>query len=66
MGIRNLARIHEKEIIGKPKNFSSSVSVCALLAHCFAFENQTLRQRSFLLLDIGVESDLPAIQVASL
>lgn len=57
MGIRNLARIHEKEIIGKPKNFSGSVSVCALLAHCFAFENQTLRQRSFLLLDIGVESD---------
>lgn len=25
MGIRNLARIHEKEIIGKPKNFGLSL-----------------------------------------
>lgn len=41
MGIRNLARIHEKEIIGKPKTFLAQYSVCALLEHCSAFENQT-------------------------
>ena len=66
MGIRNLARIHEKEIIGKPKTFFGSVlRVCSARALFCLRESNFVRSLSFLL-GIGVKSDLPAIQVTSL
>lgn len=65
MGIRNLARVHEKEIIGKPRNFLVQYPY-VLCSRIVLPSRIKLRQRSFLLLGIGVKSDLPAIQVTSL
>lgn len=66
MGIRNLARIHEKEIIGKPKSvFDSVFRVRSARALFCLRESNFVRGLSFLL-DIDVKSDLPAIQVTSL